>query len=135
MKKLFIPMAASAVCILGCMAAPLFILGCQSTPQAVSYQVASTTNITVDQAIQAYDAFAKAGNTTIAQNQQVAAAYAKYQAAMMVVCDAGAAYSASSNTNASGATGAAGVLQAAVSNANQSITDLENLITSFGVPL
>ena len=111
------------------------LVGCQTTPQQVTYQAAATTSITVEQALQAYDVFAKAGKTTIAQNQQVAAAYAKYQTAFELACDAGQVYAAYSITNATGATGAQAAFSQAVANANQSLTDLKNLITSFGVKL
>jgi hypothetical protein len=105
-------------------------VGCKSTPQQIAYNTASGTSITVETALAAYDQFAKAGKTSVVQNQQVAAAYAKYQAAMALVCDAGAVYSATSETNAAPASAA---LQQATSNATQTITDLVNLIRSFGV--
>jgi hypothetical protein len=105
--------------------------GCQSTPQAVTYQAAATGAVTVQAALKAYDAFAAAGKTTPAQNAAVKAAYEKYQAAFALACDAGAAYSATGGTN--GTTQAA--VQVAFGNASQSLLDLENLITAFGVKL
>jgi hypothetical protein len=103
--------------------------GC-STPQKTAYESVSATVVVVEEAVKAYDVFAAAGKTTVAQNQQVAAAYAKYQAAMTVVIDAGAVYSATSATNAPAA-------QLALTQAEADFTteasDLENLIRSFGV--
>lgn len=110
-------------------------VGCATSPQAASYQAVGTATVTVEQALKAYDAWAKAGKTSIAQNQEVAAAYAKYQAAIAVVCDAGADYAATSVTNSAGLSGAQVALSAAEANATQSLTDLENLITSFGAKL
>lgn len=110
----------------------LCIVGCSTTPQQVAYQATATTSVTVEQALAAYDVFAKAGKTTITENQQVAAAYAKYQAAFAVACDAGAIYAATSTTNSTASTAA---FEQAVLGANQTITDLETLIASFGVQL
>lgn len=111
-----------------------FFTGC-TTPQTTAYQTVATTKVTVETAMHLWGAWVAAGKTTVAQELQVRAAYQKYQACMVVVCDAGAAYSAYVTTNAAGATGASGALQQAVANATQSIADLENLITSFGVKL
>lgn len=106
--------------------------GCKTTAQQAVYQTAGTTEVSVETALAAYDQFAKAGKTTVAQNQQVASLYAKYQTAYAVVCDAGSVYAASSITNTAASNA---VLNQAVVNASQTITDLENLITSFGVKL
>lgn len=107
---------------------PLCEIGCK-TAQTVALQSAQTTDVTVETAIQAYNVFAAQGKTTVAQNQQVAAAYAKYQVAMALVCDAGAAFTTSGTNSAT----ASSALQAAVANANTEITDVLNLIQSFGV--
>jgi len=111
--------------------APVLMTGCGTTPQRASFQAAGTTQITVETALRAYNEFAKAGKTTVAQNQQVKAAYEKYQVAMLVVCDAGEIYaSMSGGTNSPAASLA---LQAAVGNANTEINDVVRLIQSFGV--
>jgi len=109
--------------------------GCSTTPQQATYQAAATTEVTVEQALQAYDAWAKAGKTSVAQNQAVAAAYAKYQAAMAVVCDAGSVYAAAAENTSTNTPSYSVALQQAVINANQSLADLEALIVSFGVKL
>jgi hypothetical protein len=109
----------------------LLFAGCASAPR-VTYQAASTSAVTVETALHAYDLFAAAGKTTPAQNAAVKAAYLKYQAAFAVVCDAGAVYSATSTTNAPAASAA---LQTAIVNANQSIADLIALVQTFGVQL
>lgn len=107
-------------------------VGCKSTPQQVAYQAAGTTSVTVETAIAGYDILAKNGKTTVQQNLQVAAAFDKYQKAFSVLCDAGAIYAATSSTN-SAAAGAA--LQQAASNSAAELTDLVNLVQSFGVKL
>jgi hypothetical protein len=108
------------------------VTGCKTAPQTVAYRAANGTTLTVETAIRTYNVFAAQGKTTVAQNQQVKAAYEKYQAAMLVVCDAGAIYAATSGTNAPAASLA---LQVAVQNSTASIADVVNLIQSFGVKL
>jgi hypothetical protein len=110
------------------------VTGCKTTPQQASYQAAGSASVTVEAALQAYNVFVtgKTDAATIKQNAAVKAAYLKYQAAMAVVCDAGAIYAASSGTNAPAASL---LMQQAVSNANASIADLVALVQSFGVKL
>ena len=105
---------------------------CHTTPQQVTYQAAAATTVTVEVALRAYNVFAAQGKTTVAQNQQVKAAYEKYQAAFAVVCDAGQIYAATGGTNAPAASLA---MQAAVANASASQTDIIKLVQSFGVKL
>ena len=120
------------IAAMGLFGGSLMVSGCKSTPQQVAYQAAGTTAVTVETALAAYDQFAKAGKTTVAQNLAVKNAYVKYQAAFAVLCDAGAAYAASG-----GATNApvAAALEQATANANQSINDVIALVQSFGVKL
>ena len=105
------------------------VTGCQTTPQRATYTAVSGTALTVETALAGYNQFAKAGKTTIAQNVQVKLAFDRYQAAMRVVCDAGAVYAATGNTS----TPAAAALEQAALNAAQSITDFLNLLQTFGV--
>ena len=121
------------ILLVALLALPLaFSAGCKSSPQAVTYQAAATSSVTVEAALHAYNAFAAAGKTTVAQNQAVKAAFLKYQAAFAVVCDAGAIYAATGSTNG---TGASAALQTAIVNANATLADLVNLIKTFGVKL
>ena len=106
--------------------------GCKSTPQVITYQTVATTGVTVENAIKAYNVFAKAGSTTVAQNLAVKDAYERYQKAFAVVCDLGAIYAATSGTNAPAASAA---LQQAIVTANQTMADLFILIKSTGVKL
>lgn len=112
-------------------AAPSFS-GCQTTPQRATYQAAVSTTITVETALRAYNVFAKQGKTTIEQNRKVKDAFEKYQAAMVLVCDAGAIYAASAGTNSPAASLA---LQQAIANANQTMNDFYALLRAFGVKL
>lgn len=114
----------------GTVAALSLSSGCATTQRA-TYQVASSTSVTVEVALKTYNVFAAQGKTTIAQNIKVKEAYERYQVAMEIVCDAGQAYAATGG--ADGSTSAA--LQEAVSNANTSLADLINLIRSFGVKI
>lgn len=118
--------------LLALLLAGIYAAGCASTPQRAAYQAAGTASISVETALHAYDVFAAQGKTTPAQNAAVKAAYLKYQAAFAVVCDAGAVYAASGQTNAP-AIGAA--LQTAIINANNTIADLINLIRACGVQI
>lgn len=117
-----------ALLLATCLVAPLSFTGCKSTPQQVAYQSVATTQVSVDVAMTAWGKYVAAMHPPVEQEILVAKAYQKYQAAMVVVCDAGKIYSA-------GAQGAASALQTAVQNANQTIVDLENLIATFGVTI
>ena len=106
--------------------------GCTSSAARVSYQTAATTSVTVEVAVRAYNVAAAAGRTTVEQNRQVRMAYERYQACMVVLCDAGAVYAATAGqTNAPAA---AGLAQAAA-NVTTSIGDVIALVKAFGVTL
>jgi hypothetical protein len=106
--------------------------GCHSTPQQAVYRTTGATVVSVDAAMDGWGAYVRAVHPPLVQEQAVKAAYERYQKAFAVVCDAGAIYAGSGQTNAPAV---AGALQTAIVNANTSISDLENLITSFGVKL
>jgi len=110
---------------------PATFSGCGTTAQQVAYKSAATTSVTAETAVRAYNVFAAQGKTTVLQNAQVKAAYEKYQAAFAVLCDAGAIYAAGGGTNAPAAT----ALQQAVLNTSATITDVVNLVKTFGVKL
>jgi len=107
------------------------ITGCKSTPQQVAYQSAGTTIVTVDTAMTVWGDYVAAKHPGPAAEATVKAAYEKYQAAMVVLCDAGAAYAATGGTDA---TAMNGLTQAAF-NATTYLQDLEKLIATFGVNL
>lgn len=115
--------------------APILTQGCKSTPQSVAYQTAATTRVSVDTAMHLWGKWVESGQSTVDQEVKVRDAFRKYQASMLVVCDAGAIYAASGTTNAYGATGTAAALQQAISNCDTTINDLLKLIASFGVKL
>lgn len=109
----------------------LVLVGCHYTPQRIAYVSARTTSVSVETAIVAYNEFAKAGKTTIAQNIAVRDAYERYQLAAAVVCDAGAIYSSTGGTNHV----YAAAFQTATMNMSQTVLDVLNLIRSFGVKI
>jgi hypothetical protein len=110
--------------------------GCKSTsPQQITYQATGTAIVTVDTAMKLWGAYVKETDPGPEIEGQVKAAYDSYQAAMAVACDAGAVYAATSVTNAAASSKASLALQQAITNANQELIDLENLIQSFGVKL
>lgn len=108
-----------------------FSAGCKTTPQEVTYQAAGTTVVTVDTAMNLWGAYVAANHPGTNAELAVQAGYQKYQNSMAVVCDAGAAYAATGGTNAT----AVAALDQAIANSSQNLTDLENLITGFGVHL
>jgi len=125
-------MLAFACLTLTLVTAGSLVSGCNTTPQQITYRAAGTTIVSVDTAMNLWGAYVASGKATVAQEQAVKAAYEKYQASMAVACDAGAVYASTSSTNAPAASLA---LSQAVANASQELTDLENLINSFGVKL
>lgn len=105
---------------------------CTTSAARATYVTAATTTVTVEAALRAYNVFAANGKTTVAQNAQVKKAFERYQASMMVLCDAGAIYAAGmTNTNLA----AQAAVQQAALNASASINDIINLIRSFGVKI
>ena len=109
----------------------LVLMGCHYTPQRIAYVSASTTAVSVETALAAYNEFAKAGKTSVAQNIAVRDAYEKYQLAAAVVCDAGAVYAETGGTNHV----YAAAFQTATMNMSQTVLDVLNLIRSFGVKI
>jgi hypothetical protein len=110
----------------------LGLTACKSSgPQQVTYQTAATTAVTVEAAMNEWGAYVAANHPGTNAEMVVAGYYAKYQDSMAVVCDAGAAYSATGGTNST----AIAALQEAIGNSSQELTDLENAITSYGVHL
>jgi hypothetical protein len=105
--------------------------GCHSTPQQAAYRAAGTTIVSVDTVMNLWGAYVAANHPGVAAETKVETAYEKYQAAMVAVCDAGVVYSATGSTNAPAGT----ALNQAVANASQDLSDLSNLITSFGIKI
>ena len=110
-------------------------VACRSTPQQTVYRSIAVTQVSVDTIMKGWGTYVASGRATVAQEQVVKDAYEKYQHAFAAACDAGAAYAASSVTNSTGATGYKAALDYAIENANRALTDLQALVTSFGVKL
>jgi hypothetical protein len=105
--------------------------GCTSTPQTVAYRTAGTAVVSVDTAMTLWGQYVATYHPNANQEATVKAAYDKYQAAMVAVCDAGAIYAASGSTNAP----AGAALNQAIANSGQDLIDLENLLTDCGIKL
>jgi len=101
--------------------ATILIQGCST------FKAAATTDLTVETALAGYDIAAKAGKTTVAQNQKVKAAYVKYQASMALLCDIGASYASGGQTNL---TTSAEMQQATVA-ASQALSDVLTIVQTF----
>jgi hypothetical protein len=108
------------------------ITGC-NTPQRTAYVAVGGVQVSAETAMGAWNVYVGAFHPSVATELKVKAAYEKYQAAMVAVCDAGAIYAASGVTNATGQTGAGAALATAQANAAQSLADLVNLLRSLGV--
>jgi hypothetical protein len=109
----------------------LLLSGCQTSPQQATYQAAGTAVVTVDAAMNEWGAYVADAHPGTNIEAAVASAYGKYQNSMAIVCDAGEAYAATGGTNAT----AVAALNQAIANSSQELTDLEQLIASFGVKL
>lgn len=106
-------------------AAPL-LPGCGTAPQR-AYQTVATTEITVSAAMTAWGNYVKQFHPPASEELKVKAAYEKYQAAMIVVADAGKAVAEG--------TGSQARLDIVVQTAAASLKDLVNLIQAFGITI
>jgi len=111
--------------------------GCASANK-VAYKTTAATQVTVDAAMTGWGDYIKhqdAAGTPVSMNQraQVKAAYEKYQAAMGVVADAGVSYNQAAGTT--NLIGAQAILNTAVQMASACLSDLVDLIRSFGVKI
>jgi hypothetical protein len=124
--------AVSVMCLAWAM--PAFVTGCSTNSQTTAYKAASATTVTVDAAMTAWGDYVAQYHPPVAQEQAVANAYAKYQAAAVLALDAYQALLSSTSTNA-----AAGVNNPTVLNANAAVAsalaDLVTVIQSFGAKL
>ena len=109
----------------------LLIQGCASAPTN-AYKAEAATDATVSAAMTAWGSYVAANHPPSSQELAVRAAFEKYQAAELLAIDATASYTAATSINSSAALDA---MTAASSSVAQSITDLVNLIQSFGVKL
>lgn len=107
-----------------------FSSGCTSSPQRVAYQVTATTRVTVQMAMELWGAYVGAVHPPAAQEEAVKTAYEKWQASMVVVCDAGAAWAKASALEQPGLWPK---VEIATTAATAARTDLINLISAFGV--
>ena len=121
---------------------PALIDGCaNNSPQTVAFKTYSGTAVSVQTALGFWDtylqsAYANADTNKVvqlhAQEKAVQSGYMKWQAAMALVADAGAVWSAATQgTNQTTMTTALSAFGQAVSNASATQADLENAITSF----
>lgn len=131
-------MTLAVACLPLALGASFIITGCSTTAQKAAFEAVGTTQVSVDTAMKLWGTYVAISHPPVSQEEAVEAAYAKYQAAMANVCDAGEVYASvnAAGTNVYGTTASAGLaLQQAIRNADNEITDLENLIASFGVSL
>lgn len=131
------PLGGALHLLLICALLPALCLGtvgCKN-PQQASYAAVGTVQVSVEAAMSAWNLYVGQNHPPVATELKVKAAYEKYQQAMAAVCDAGAIYAAAGVTNSAGQTGASAALQAATSNAGQTLADLVALIRSLGVKI
>ncbi len=128
------PGVVSTFFLFSVLSGSLVFSGC-STPQSTAYKSAGTVVVSVDTAMHLWGAYVAANHPSAAVEQEVESAYEKYQASMLVVCDLGAAYAATSVTNATATQQAQLALSQAITNADQELSDLETLLSQLGVKL
>lgn len=101
------------------------LTGCAGSPKP--FQAVSVTVITVDSAMTAWGKYVAQYKPSEADEMKVKAAHEKYQASMIVVADAGKAYSEG--------TGPQGSLDIAIANSAVALGDLIALLQKLGVQL
>ena len=110
--------------------------GCASANKT-AYKATGVAVITVDAAMSAWGSYVKQNHPPASQEQAVKDAFEKYQAAASLVATAGAAHAKVLADRANGgtgdATGAMANLNAAIAIATSSLSDLINLLQTFGV--
>lgn len=104
-----------------------FMTGCGTAPERITYQTASVTEITIDNAMTAWGHYVAQFHPPASEERAVKDAFEKYQAAALVVADAGKALAEG--------TGSQSALDVAIQNASASLGDLINLIQKFGVKI
>jgi hypothetical protein len=112
------------------------IAGCVYGPKRVTFNTLSGAEIGVDVAMQGWGDYVKQFHPTPAQEQQVADAYQKYQAAEDAAIDAARftiTVTSGSDTNA--ITAAQSKQSAATLQASQALADLIALLRQFGVKI
>ncbi|HVV01396.1 MAG TPA: hypothetical protein VHH88_08540 [Verrucomicrobiae bacterium] len=109
--------------------------GCKLGPQRATYDTLAGAEITVDQVMQAWGAYVAQFHPPAAQEQAVADAYAKYQAAEETAIDAAQIVFSLTSTNAPGSADAQTKSAQASAAAAAAFGDLLNLVRSFGVKI
>ena len=113
-----------------------FLDGCSSVNRT-AYQGVATARVTAGLAVNEWNVYVSQKHPPRTQQLAVRSAFDKWRAGMLVLCDAGAAYSAAVATNApvtlSGQLSAS--LEQAMTDSAQDQADLVGLITAFGVKL
>jgi hypothetical protein len=125
--------------IAGVAAVLLVVVGCVYGPRRVAYNTLAGTEITVDEAMQAWGDYVKNFHPTPQQEQQVKDIYEKYQVAEAEAVSA--AQLVSDLTSAGGTNAAPGLADAqskataAAANVAQVFSDLLGLLREFGVKI
>lgn len=101
--------------------------GC-ATPNRNAYVAVGVSDVSVTAAMGLWNDYVGIKHPSAETELAVKKAFEDWQASMLLVCDAGAAYSAGGGTNSL-------ALQYAVSRAGQTSADLKTLLTSLGVKL
>lgn len=127
MKNKFNPLPFLLSLWLAVLAIPL-APGC-SSPQKAAFTTTSTIAVSVDAAMTAWGDYVKQFNPAMADRQKVADAFAKYQAAELLLIDSEQALFATNTTATSSG------VSTAQTQLDQAIADLVTLIQSFGVKL
>lgn len=106
------------------------LTGCKSaTPAKAAVNVSDTARVTVEHALSAWDDYIVRFHPPVSEQFKVKQAWSKYQSTQLVVLDAAIAL------KTTGSAGDGAKLNAAIADAGTAISDLINLIRSYGVKL
>ncbi len=110
----------------------LILNGC-STANRSAYVAEVATHTSVKVAMSLWDAYVKSGKATVAQEQQVKAAYDKVRLAAIALADAGQIMAAASSTN--GGINFTAALSQGATEYTQAQADLIALLKGLGLPV
>ena len=110
----------------------VLLVGCADLPKN-AYKATGTVVVTVDTAMTVWGDYVHVQHPPVEQELQVKAAFQKYQAAALVAIDAATAYSLA--TDSAGQADATLRLNAALAQSAQTLSELLELLRTFGVKI
>lgn len=109
--------------------------GCSSTPETILYRAESTSQVTVEKAMLAWNDYVKEFHPTADQERAVKDLYESYQAAATAAADAGKVYAAAVSSGSTNAPAVRATAELQSQAAAGRLSDLVNLLRKFGVKI